>query len=692
MARSSDATPRRQRPWPDGRAAQEPPAGHRRPTSPASIRNVVLVGHSGAGKTTLVEALLVATGTITRAGRVEDGTTVTDYDEAEHRQQRSVAARRWRRSCTAGIKVNLLDTPGYADFVGELRAGLRAADAALFVVSAVDGVDGATRMLWEECAAVGMPRAVVDHQARPGAGRLRRGGRGLPARLRRGRAAAVPPDGRRRRQRRPGLIGLLSQQVFDYSGGSARRARPRTPSTCRSSTTARNALIEGIIAESEDETLMDRYLGGEDIDAQGPHRRTSRRRWRAAPSIPVLAAAPPPTGPRHAPSCSRSSPQAFPSPLEHAAAGGHHARRRAARRRSPCDPDGPLVAEVVKTTSDPYVGRVSPGARLLRHPAPRHTGARLRALGRSRRDARPRGPRRRRAGRRPVLAAGQDAAHGHPVHRRRHLRGRQAGPGRDRRHAVGQGRPAADGAVADAGPAAAGRRSWRDSQGRRGQALAGPRPARRRGPDPAAGAQPRDPPAGAVVHGRGARRRAARPAAHPVRRRRSTRCRSGCRCARRSPARPPGTAGTSSSPAATASTPSATSRWSRSPSGGGLRVRRQGRRRRRCRASSSPRVEKGVRAQMERGVAAGYPVVDIRVTLADGKAHSVDSSDMAFQTAGALALQGGRARPRTVHLLEPVDEVSRARLRRVRRRGHERPVHAARPGHRHRADRQRPHR
>ena len=104
---------------------------------PGRIRNVVLVGHSGAGKTTLAEALLVATGTIPRAGRVEEGTTVSDFDEAEVRQQRSI-------SLTLapfehdGIKVNLLDTPGYADFTGDLRAGLRAADAALFVVSAAD--------------------------------------------------------------------------------------------------------------------------------------------------------------------------------------------------------------------------------------------------------------------------------------------------------------------------------------------------------------------------------------------------------------------------------------------------------------------------------------------------------------------------------------------------------------------------
>src|SRR6202451_150410 len=134
---------------------------------PDSVRNVVLVGHSGAGKTTLVEALLVYTGAIQRPGRVEDGTTVSDFDEVEVRQQRSVNLT-LAPVVHGSVKVNLLDTPGYADFTGDLRAGLRAADSALFAVSATDGIDGVTRMLWEECAAVDMPRAVVitkiDHQ------------------------------------------------------------------------------------------------------------------------------------------------------------------------------------------------------------------------------------------------------------------------------------------------------------------------------------------------------------------------------------------------------------------------------------------------------------------------------------------------------------------------------------------------
>src|ERR1700743_962891 len=136
------------------------PAGAGRESKADSIRNVVLVGHSGSGKTTLAEALLLYTGTVARAGRVEDGTTASDFDEVEIRQKRSVNLA-LTPFTSDGITVNLLDTPGYADFTGDLRAGLRAADCALFVVAATEGIDGVTRTLLDERGAVGMPRAVV---------------------------------------------------------------------------------------------------------------------------------------------------------------------------------------------------------------------------------------------------------------------------------------------------------------------------------------------------------------------------------------------------------------------------------------------------------------------------------------------------------------------------------------------------
>ena len=190
----------------DGAAGRAPAADQ--------VRNVVLVGHSGSGKTSLIEALLTATGTIQRQGSIEEGTTVSDFDEVEIRQQRSVNLT-LASLVHNGIKVNLLDTPGYADFTGDLRAGLRGADSALFAVSATDGIDGLTRMLWEECAAVGMPRAVVitkiDHQraefdAALAACRDAFGDAVAPLYL----PVGSPVDG---------LIGLLSQKLFSYSGG-----------------------------------------------------------------------------------------------------------------------------------------------------------------------------------------------------------------------------------------------------------------------------------------------------------------------------------------------------------------------------------------------------------------------------------------------------------------------------------------
>ena len=113
-----------------------------------AIRNVVLVGPSGSGKTTLAEALLLAAGAIHSAGTVEKGSTTSDHTEVEHDLGRSVSLTPLSFEF-AGVRINLIDTPGYSDFIGELRAGLRAADAALFVIAAGDGIDPATTLLWQ---------------------------------------------------------------------------------------------------------------------------------------------------------------------------------------------------------------------------------------------------------------------------------------------------------------------------------------------------------------------------------------------------------------------------------------------------------------------------------------------------------------------------------------------------------------
>ncbi|MBI3688956.1 MAG: elongation factor G-like protein EF-G2 [Actinobacteria bacterium] len=321
---------------------------------PENVRNVALVGHSGAGKTTLVEALLAATGTIPRAGSVSEGSTVCDSDPVEHRQQRSVALAVAPLDHD-GVRVNLLDTPGYADFVGELRAGLRAADAALFVVSAVDGVDALTISLWEECASVAMPRAVVvtklDHQRadydEAVAVCQRAFGEGvLPLYLPMADDAGAPA----------GLIGLLSRTIYDYSvTGYPPTERAPEPAHVELVDEARNALIEGIIAESEDETLMERYLAGEevDLDILVDDLETAVSRSTLYPVIPVCSATSLGVGELLAVLTS-----AFPSPLEHdlppvTGVDG------SPRDPLTCDPDGPLVTEVIKTTVDPYVGRVS---------------------------------------------------------------------------------------------------------------------------------------------------------------------------------------------------------------------------------------------------------------------------------------------------------------------------------------------
>ncbi|HEX5569533.1 MAG TPA: elongation factor G-like protein EF-G2 [Streptomyces sp.] len=655
------------------RTGTHPGAAGRAPEAdrPESLRNVVLVGHSGSGKTTLAEALALASGAVNRAGRVEDGSTLSDYDEIEHRQQRSVQLSlvpvEWN-----GIKINLLDTPGYADFVGELRAGLRAADAALFVVSAADGVDGSTRLVWEECAAVGMPRALVithleaaraDFDEMTAICRRAFGGDDpdavlplyLPLHGQEGAAPAGRGGGSEGHTPVVGLIGLLSQRVFDYSSGE-RVERLPGPGHLPLIEEARNRLIEGIIAESEDETLMDRYLGGADVEVKTLVDDLEKAVARGA-FHPVLAAAPPPEGARQGlgtVELLELVTGGFPTPAEHEIP---PVTTPDGRSRAPlaCDPEGPLAAEVVKTSSDPYVGRLSlvrvfsgslrpdSTVHVCGHDSARREESS--GLGETHEEdervgalTSPFGPQQRHL---PKAVAGDLAC-----------------VAKLSRAATGDTLSDRDDpllmepwTMPDPLLPVAIRAHSRSDEDRLSQGLA-----RLAAEDPTLRLEQNPETHQVVLWCMGE--------AHRDVVLERLRTRFGVqvdtvphRVALRE----------------TFAEPSA---------GRGRHVKQSGGHGQyaiceitveplpvdsgiefvdRVVGGAVPRqfissVEKGVRAQAARGVVAGHPLVDVRVTLTDGKAHSVDSSDAAFQTAGALALREAAAQTR-MHLLEPVADV-----------------------------------
>jgi elongation factor G len=308
------------------------------PSAPEGIRNVVLMGAAGAGKTALFEKLVAAR---VPGRRSREGGELPA----------SVALTAAALPLDSGVVVNLLDTPGHPDFVGEVRAGLRAADAAIFVVSAAEGVDEATRMLWRECDVLGMPRAVAvtrleqaraDFDATVDACQ-RAFGDAQPLALPLLQDAAVT-----------GLLNLLRETVTDYAGGEP---TDRAPSQDEGELieAQRGDLIESVIEESEDETLLERYLGGEpvDTDAVSADLRSAIATARFFPIVPT-----------HAPAgvgvdaLLEVIEQGFPSPAT-AAMPTVYTPAGAAFSGLTCDPDGPLVAEIVRTTTDPFTGRQS---------------------------------------------------------------------------------------------------------------------------------------------------------------------------------------------------------------------------------------------------------------------------------------------------------------------------------------------
>ncbi len=314
---------------------------------PEKIRNVALVGHSGSGKTTLAEALLYRAGTINRLGRVEDGSTVMDYDPEEHKRGMSLslayAPFEWK-----GHKINLLDTPGYADFIGDLHAALRVADLAVFVVSAVDGVEVGTERAWRMAERLGVPRMIFINKLDKERSSFQRSLDQLRERFGAGIAPLELPIGEEAAFH--GIADLFTDKAYIYDSGHAEEAEIPEEMEEREHTVHDN-LVEGIVVADDD--LLERYLEG-DVPSVHELEKTMAVGVANATVFPVVCGSA--TGPIAVDRLAEFIVEIGPSPARRntvdVVAGGETMQIEG-------EPDGDPLVFVFKTVADPYVGQIS---------------------------------------------------------------------------------------------------------------------------------------------------------------------------------------------------------------------------------------------------------------------------------------------------------------------------------------------
>jgi elongation factor G len=310
------------------------------------IRNVALVGHGSSGKTSLAEALLHRAGAINRLGRVEDGTTVCDHDAEEQRRGISlslaVAPLEWRDH-----KINLIDTPGYADFIGDVAAALRVADLAVFVVSAVDGVEVQTEAIWKIATDLGLPRMVFVNKLDRERASFDTTLDQLRQRLGVGIAPLELPIGEEAAFR--GIADLLTDTAHIYDGG-----RPQTGAIPEEMEALEHQvhdnLVEGIVVA--DDAMLERYLDG-DVPGVDELEGTLHDGIAAATVFPVVVGSA--TREIGIDRLADFLVEIGPSPLDRATtvtAGDSEVEVEA-------KPSGDALAIVFKTIADPYVGQVS---------------------------------------------------------------------------------------------------------------------------------------------------------------------------------------------------------------------------------------------------------------------------------------------------------------------------------------------
>jgi elongation factor G len=314
---------------------------------PSRIRNVALVGHNGAGKTTLAEALLHGAGVVNRQGRVEDGTTTTDFEPEEIKRHMSLSLA-VAPFAVGDVKVNLLDTPGYADFFGEVRAALSVAELAVLVVSAVEGVEPQAELAWGLAAELGLPRLVFVNKLDRERASFDRTLADLREHFGAGIAPLELPVGEEAALR--GIADLLTDTAIVYEG-----ARPTTgpipDDLAELEHHVREQLIEGIVVG--DDALMERYLEGE-MPSTAELEATLAGGLAQGLVFPVVCGSAA-TGvgiDRLASLLAEIAPSPASRPPVRVRAGD-------ATTEVGCDPAGQPLAWAFKTVSDPYVGKIS---------------------------------------------------------------------------------------------------------------------------------------------------------------------------------------------------------------------------------------------------------------------------------------------------------------------------------------------
>jgi elongation factor G len=317
----------------------------------AGIRNVAVIGHGGSGKTSLVSALLFDMGSVNRLGRVDDGSTVTDFDPDEIDRkislQAALAFGEWRKT-----KINLLDTPGYANFLSEARAALRVADAALVVVDAVAGVEVQTEKVWRYAEELGLPRIVVVNRLDRERASFQRTLESLERSFGRAVVPVAIPLGEEK-----GFVGIADlladrADVYhdDQSGTFEQVGVPEETKTA--ATEAMSRLVE-MVAETN-EVLLEEFfehgtLGHDDL-VKGLKAAVSA--GKLFPVFPVSAQRNIGMQP-----LLDDVVDLLPSPADRGDAEGRDAAGRPATR-TPAS-SAPFSAFVFKTLADPHAGRIS---------------------------------------------------------------------------------------------------------------------------------------------------------------------------------------------------------------------------------------------------------------------------------------------------------------------------------------------